>query len=60
MTYNEVLKIAKLGKTFKLPHFEGYFKWDYSINDLRFNNKDYTCLAKDLDILDRKDFYYII
>ena len=38
MTYNEVYKIAKEGKLIKLPHFEGYFRWDYFQNDLIFIN----------------------
>ena len=60
MTYKEVINIAKQGKVCKLPNFEGYFKWDYRINNLIFQNEDYKCLADSLDILERNDFYYII
>lgn len=60
MTYNDISKIAKEGKLIKLPHFDGYFKWDYSINNLIFYNGSYRCKASDLNVQDRKDFYYII
>lgn len=60
MTYNQLTEIAKQGKLGKLPNFEGYFKWDYSAEDLIFYNGSYSCKAADLDIQDRKDFYYII
>lgn len=60
MMYKEMINIAKQGKTCKLPNFEGYFIWDYGMNELIFQNKDYKCLANSLDILDRNDFYYII
>lgn len=38
MTYNELYELAKLGKTGLLPNFNGYFKWNYSVNDLMFYN----------------------
>lgn len=60
MTYSELIKVAKKGNIGKLPNFEGYFKWDYSINNLIFYHQDYTCLASELDIQNRTDFYYII
>jgi hypothetical protein len=60
MTYFEIIPKAKLGKLIKLPNFEGIFKWDYGRNILVFNNKDFWCDANNLDILNRKDFYYII
>lgn len=60
MTYKEISKIAKSGKLCKLPNFIGYFKWDYSKNQLIFFNRDYRCPAESLDILNRNDFYYII
>ena len=36
MTYNNICKFAKQGKIGLLPKFKGYFKWDYSSNDLIF------------------------
>lgn len=59
MTYKELITIAKHGKVGKLPNFIGYFKWDYATNELMFQNGDYKCKAADLNIKDRKDFYYI-
>ena len=60
MTYNEAIKIAKSGKTLMLPNFIGYFKWDFGNKALIFTNGDYKCLAKELDIKSRQDFFYII
>lgn len=42
-----------------LPNFKGYFKWDYGTKRLVFFNGDYRCDANQLDIKNRKDFYYI-
>lgn len=60
MTYNELCKLAKRGKTGLLPNFIGYFVWSYRYNDLIFYNRDFRCRAKDLKIENRTDFYYII
>lgn len=60
MTYNELCELSKQGKTGLLPNFIGYFNWDYKSNELIFHNKDFKCKAKDLNIQDRTDFYYII
>lgn len=60
MTYNEFCKLAKQGKIGKLPNFIGYFKWSYRCNELMFQNGDFRCKAKDLNVQDRTDFYYII
>ena len=60
MTYNEIILKAKQGYLVKLPNFKGIFKWDYGTDRLVFNNKDFWCDAKSLDILNRNDFYYII
>lgn len=60
MTYEESIEKAKQGKTLMLPHFIGYFKWDYNSDSLIFQNQDYKCPAETLDILNRNDFYYII
>lgn len=59
MTYNELCELAKLGKTGKLPNFIGYFNWSYRYNELMFHNKDFRCKAKDLNVQNRTDFYYI-
>ena len=50
MTYSKFCELAKRGKTGKLPNFVGYFKWDFSCNDLIFYNKDFKCKATDLNI----------
>lgn len=42
-----------------LPNFIGYFKWDFRNKVLMFINGDFKCLAEDLDVKNRKDFYYI-
>ena len=60
MNYKEAIKIAKRGKTLMLPNFMGYFKWDSANKVLIFMNGDYKCLADQLDIKNRQDFYYII
>lgn len=60
MTYLEIITQLKKGKLGKLPNFIGYFKWDYVLNDMVFYNGDYSCKASDLNILDRKDFFYIL
>ena len=60
MNYKEAIKIAKRGKTLMLPNFIGYFKWDFSNKVLIFTNGDYKCLADQLNIKNRQDFYYII
>lgn len=60
MIYSEIIKRMKSGKIAMLPDFIGYFKWDYGINDVIFYNKGFKCKASELDISNRKDFYYII
>lgn len=60
MTYDEMLKVTRKGKLGKLPNFIGYFKWDFGNKTLVFTNGDYKCLAEELDIKSRQDFYYII
>lgn len=60
MTYNELCELAKQGKTGRLPNFIGYFNWSYSNNELMFHNGDFKCKAKDLNVQNRTDFYYII
>ena len=60
MTYDEMLKVTRKGKLGKLPKCIGYFKWDFGNKTLVFTNGDYKCLAEELDIKNRQDFYYII
>lgn len=60
MTLEEIEPIIKSGKTAILPNFEGYFKWDYGNNRIIFQNNRFTCDARQLDIANRNDFYYII
>lgn len=60
MTYSELCEIAKTGKVGMLPNFTGYFKWDFGNKTLVFTNRDYKCLAEQLDIKNRQDFFYII
>lgn len=60
MTYTDIIPIAKSGKLIALPNFQGFFKWNYNTNDVEFINKDYRCPAKQLDVLNRLDFYPII
>lgn len=60
MTLEEIEPIIKSGKTAILPNFKGYFKWDYGNNRIIFQNNGFTCDARQLDIANRNDFYYII
>ncbi len=60
MTYTEAIKIAKQGKTLKLPNFVGYFNWSFGNNYLIFSNGNFRCNAKDLNVQNRDDWYYII
>ena len=60
MTYGEMLKVTRKGKLGKLPNFIGYCKWDFGNKTLVFTNGDYKCLAEELDIKNRQDFFYII
>jgi len=50
MTYSEIKEIVKKGNLAKLPYFEGYFRWNYNIDDLEFFNKDFICPAKQLNV----------
>lgn len=59
MTYEELSNKAKEGKTGRLPNFIGYFNWSYRYNELMFHNGDFRCKAKDLNVQNRTDFYYI-
>ena len=50
MTYNEIFKLIKQGKVGLLPNFKGYFKWNYELDDVIFENGNFKCKASDLQI----------
>lgn len=59
MTLEEIEPYLQQGKLGKLPNYEGYFKYDFAVNKIYMQNKDY----KKYDLKDemlRTDFYYII
>lgn len=63
MNYNLATLYAATGKVLMLPGWGGYFKWDYSKNELYFQNGDYILDNKQLrdkGVMDRNDWYYII
>ena len=60
MTYNGATLWAATGHTLMLPNFTGYFRWDRGAKKMIFINGDFRCDADQLDIRNRKDFYYII
>lgn len=63
MTYNLATLHAATGDTLMLPNWQGYFKWDFSKNELYFQNGDYYLSQKqirDLKLHERDDWYYII
>lgn len=59
MTYQEAINQAKLGYTLMLPNFTGYFKWCYNSNCFMFYNGNYNKPAKDMNVSNRDNFYYI-
>lgn len=63
MDYNQAKIQAQKGYTLILPYWKGYFKWNYSNNELYFQNGDYYLDNQQLidkGIRDRDDWYYII
>lgn len=63
MNYNLATLYAATGKILMLPEWRGYFKWDYSKNELYFQNGDYILDNKQLrdkGVMNRNDWYYII
>ena len=63
MNYNLATLYAATGKILMLPGWQGYFKWDYSNNELYFQNGDYRLnnqQLRDKGVMDRNDWYYII
>lgn len=60
MTYSEIKPLVKEGKTAMLPHFIGYFIWNYAKDEMWFYNGAFNCPADQLNVKNRNDFYYII
>lgn len=62
MTYQELYKLVRKGKTGMIPNWKGYIKWNYSKNQIYFVNGDYRIDQEELEnkIKDRNDLYYII
>ena len=59
MNYNEIEYYLRRGKIGRLPHYEGYFHWDYSKQCPYMKHGDY--IKYDLDEeKQRTDWYYII
>ena len=59
MNIQEIEYLVKRGKVGMLPHYKGFFKWDYAKDCMYMQNGDY----KKYDLteeLKRDDFYYII
>lgn len=61
MTYEEIKQKCKEGYKAFLPDWKGYFKWNYSKNQLMFQNGDYILDEWQLDNLlsYRSDFIFI-
>ena len=60
MTYSEIEKLCKKGKTGLIPGWKGYLKWDYALDQLYFVNGNYIINDIKDKIKDRTDLYYII
>jgi len=45
MTYTQISELVRKGKIGMLPHFVGYFKWNYNKEEVWFENGDYKCPA---------------
>ena len=63
MNYNQATLFAATGHTLMLPDWVGYFKWDWSKNELYFQNGDYYLNSeqiKEKDLHLRNDWYYIL
>lgn len=63
MNYNQATLRAATGDIIMLPGWHGYFYWNYNTNELNFRDGNYHLDQKQLEamnILDRKDWYYII
>ena len=62
MTYQELYKLVRKGKTGMIPNWKGYIKWNYSKNQIYFVNGDYRIDQEELEnkIKDRNYLYYII
>ena len=64
MTYSEIKDICKKGKWGIIPGWNGYLKWNYSLDELQFVNYNYIMTQSELEgnygITNRNDLYYII
>ena len=63
MKFEEALEEAKLGSLLMLPNYEGYFKWDWSKQELYFYNGSYYKYITEMQdqyLENRNDWYYII
>lgn len=62
MTLNELKLFIKKGKWGIVPKWQGYIKWDYSLDKLQFVNGDYKMSQEELEdkVKGRTDLFYII
>ena len=64
MTYTQIKDICRRGKIGLIPKWTGYLKWDYSKNEIYFQNENYIMTQAELEgnygIANRDDLYYII
>lgn len=64
MTYAEIKKLCRKGKVGMIPGWQGYLRWDYSLDQLYFKNNNYKMTQDELEgnygISNRTDLYYII
>lgn len=60
MTFEQAILQAKQGKVLMLPNYIGYFKWNYSEQELYFQNRDYITSQIEEEVKKRTDWFYII
>lgn len=48
MNYKQAKTIAACGYILRLPGWDGYFKYDYVDNDIKFRNGDYKLNSQEL------------
>lgn len=62
MNYEQAKTIAACGYVLRLPGWDGYFKYDYVTNDIKFRNGDYKLSSQELkqfNLDKRNNWYYI-
>ena len=61
MNYQDLRYLCRRGKVGLIPGWQGYVKWDYGKDQIKFVNGDYTMSQEELEekIKDRTDLYYI-